>query len=419
MTAKILLPSTRPAHVTDTTDQKKTYSKNTVIGYLVPDFPGQTHAFFWGEVGAIEEAGATVKLYSTRRPPSNTCPHAFASEAIRRTTYLFPPAIGSSLVRILLHPVRTIRAIGYIAKLRETPIGQRLKLIALVPSASMLVEDARRSGVRHLHIHSCANAAHLGALAQILGNLPYSLTLHGDLTVYGVDHLAKMKGATFVAAVTRPLALQIKEVSPDIEAPVIWMGVDCDRFVPTTRPKNAIFTVTTIARLNHMKGHRFFLQAMALLREKGIFLNYRIVGDGAEKKAIEAEIARLGLQAQVQMLGALDEVKVLELLGQVDALALTSIGKGEAAPVAVMEAMSCGLPVICSYIGGTPDMINDGVNGFLVKQEDIEDIAKKLEQLVTNSELSMRMGQAARITAVDQFERYSNAIKLLNRIAAQ
>ena len=204
MTAKNLSASAIPAR--SPVWQNSANSRGLLIGYLVPEFPQQTHAFFWREIGAIEEAGVPVKLYSTRRPSPNTCPHAFASEAIKRTAYLFPPAIGSALARILLHPLRTMRAIGYIAGLGETAARQRLKLTGLIPSAATLVEDARRSGVTHLHVHSCANAAHLGALAWILGDLPYSLTLHGDLTVYGTDHAAKMHRAVFVAVVTRPLS---------------------------------------------------------------------------------------------------------------------------------------------------------------------------------------------------------------------
>ena len=51
------------------------------LGYLVPEFPGQTHAFFWREIQAIEETGMPVRIYSTRRPPSGSCPHVFASDA--------------------------------------------------------------------------------------------------------------------------------------------------------------------------------------------------------------------------------------------------------------------------------------------------------------------------------------------------
>lgn len=388
------------------------------LGYLVPEFPGQTHAFFWREIGAIEQAGMPVRLYSTRRPVPASCPHDFASEAIRRTTYLFPPRPGPVARRILSHPLRAAKAMAYIAGLRETPRQGKARLLALLPSAAMLVSDARRHSVTHLHIHSCANSAHLGALAHILGDLPYSLTLHGDLPVYGVDHAAKMKRARFVAAVTRPLARQIQAVSPGTDAPVIWMGVDCDRFAPASHTENPAFTVATVARLNHAKGHRFFLQALARLRDEGLIIHYRIAGDGPERDHIQAMISDLGLQDQVKMLGSLDETAILALLQGIDALALTSTGKGEAAPVTVMEAMACGLPVVCSVIGGTPDMIEDGVSGLLVEQEDVAAISTAVSRLARDPVLCRRMGDAARLSALSKFDRGLNARKLLDRITA-
>lgn len=386
------------------------------LGYLVPEFPGQTHAFFWREIDAIEQAGVSVRLYSTRRPAANACPHEFAARAAGRTTYLFPPSPGLAARRILGHPTRIPKAMTYLAGLKETPAKGKARLMALLPSAAMLAEDASRHGVTHLHIHSCADAAHLGALAHILGDLPYSLTLHGDLSVYGRDHAAKMKRARFVAAVTRPLASQITAVSPLTDAPVIWMGVDCDRFVPGPHSAGPVFTVATVARLNHAKGHRFFLQAMARLRDEGVTVHYRIAGEGPERDRIGAMIRDLELQDQVKMLGSLDETAILGLLHEVDALALTSTGEGEAAPVTVMEAMACGLPVICSRIGGTPDMITDGVDGLLVGQEDITAIAGAVGRLVRDPDLCHAFGIAARQTALSRFERRLNARKLLDRI---
>jgi colanic acid/amylovoran biosynthesis glycosyltransferase len=387
------------------------------IGYLVPEFPAQTHAFFWRELTAMEEAGRSVRIYSTRRPAADACPHAFGPMAAGRTHYLFPPRLAAS-ARLLGHPVRTAHAKAYLWGLKETPVAERARLFALLPSAADLVADARAQGVTHLHIHSCANAAHLGALANILGDLPYSLTLHGDLPVYGKDHAAKMARARFVSAVTRPLAEQIHAVDPKIRVPVIWMGVDGARFAPRPRPKNPIFTVATVARLNQVKGHRFFLRAMARLRDEGFDLRYRIAGEGPEQAAIEAEIARLGLGSQVELLGALDEAAVLDLLQASDALALTSIGKGEAAPVTVMEAMSCGLPVICSIIGGTPDMIEDGKDGFLLPQEDVPAIAEAVKQLMKDPDLAHRVGTAARISALSKFNFRANAMQLLQQIEA-
>lgn len=392
------------------------------IGYLIPEFPAQTHAFFWREMQAIEEVGVPVTLFSTRKPVSGSCPHAFAATAAARTQYLFPPRTRHALALLFRHPARAFKAIRYVISLSETPFATRSKFLALIGSAADLVAACREKGIAHVHIHSCANAAHLGALAHILGGIDYSLTLHGDLPVYGTDHKAKMAKATFVSAVTVPLQKALREeISATQPYPVIWMGVDTERFYPdpALRAKQRTpnrFEVVTVARLNNTKGHRFFLRAMAKLRIEGLDIHYRIAGEGPERANIEAEIAQLGLSDHVTLLGSVDEGVVLELLQSSDALALTSINKGEAAPVAIMEAMSCGLPTICSIIGGTPDMIEDGVDSFLVPQEDVEAISNAIRVLATDPARCAAMGAAARATAKIKFDHHRNALKLYEAI---
>lgn len=387
------------------------------IGYLVPEFPSQTHAFFWRELTAMEEAGARIHVFSTRRPPPEACPHEFRAAAVARTEYLFPPRIGAALGQILRHPLGTVRAAVHALGLSESPWRDRLRVLAMVPCAAMLARACEAEGIAHVHIHSCANSAHLGAMAAHLGGPAYSLTLHGDLPVYGRDHAAKMRGARFVSAVTRALAADIARISPGTAHPVIWMGVDTARFRPgPARPEGGPFTVVTVARLNRMKGHVFFLRAMAALVAEGHDLRYRIAGDGPERAAIEAEITRLGLGDRVEMLGSIDEGAVLALLQSADALALTSTGQGEAAPVAVMEAMACGLPVVASVIGGTPDMISGGTDGFLVPQEDVPAITAAFRHLLVTAGLAARISAAARETALRDFDHRQNAAKLLAAI---
>ncbi|MFD2858350.1 hypothetical protein ACFSZS_31320 [Seohaeicola zhoushanensis] len=242
------------------------------IGYLVPEFPGQTHAFFWRELSAIEESGVPVEVFSTRRPAPGSCPHGFAEAAAARTTYLFPPRGGAVAGFLAARPALLARAMAYVAGLTQTPAAQRAKLMALIASAADLVLHCRARGIDHVHIHSCANAAHVGALANILGGISYSLTLHGDLPVYGTDHGAKMARARFVSAVTAPLQASLRrEIGGNLRFPVIWMGVDTARFRPAPVPRapGGPFEVVSIARLNFTKGHRFFLRAMAKLRAEG------------------------------------------------------------------------------------------------------------------------------------------------------
>lgn len=396
-------------------------SKLGPIGYLVPEFPGQTHAFFWRELRAIEDSGVTVRLFSTRMPPPEACPHGFAEEARARTTYLFPPSPGPVARFLAVRPRALGRALAYAAGLGEARLSDRAAVVGLIASAAQLVLHCRAEGISHVHIHSCANAAHLGALANVLGGIDYSLTLHGDLPVYGTDHRAKMRRARFVSAVTAPLQAALRqEIGEAGRYPVIWMGVDTARFhadpaLRADRPAGR-FDVFSATRLNRAKGHRFFLRAMAQLRAEGLDIHYRLAGEGPEGAAIEAEIGRLGLGPHVELLGSVGEDRILSLLQSSDALALTSVGRGEAAPVAVMEAMACGLPPVCSMIGGTPDMIEDGVDGFLVPQEDVAAIAGAVRQLATDPDRRAAMGAAARATAVRLFDHRVNARALLREI---
>ena len=384
------------------------------LGYLVPEFPGQTHAFFWREAMAMEETGLSLQFLSTRRPPPDACPHDFRDAATARTHYLFPPSVGA-FGTLAARPGAALRAARYVTGLSETSAKGRARLLAFLPVAAELLRTCQREGLEHVHIHSCADAAHLGALLRILGGPTYSLTLHGDLPVYGTDHGAKFANASFVSAVTRPLADQIAAVAPGTCNPVIWMGVDCDAFSPTerTRTADAQLNVITVARLNRTKGHVFTLEAIAALVAEGHDIRYRIVGSGPEEAAIRSDIARLGLEDRVEMTGALGQSEVRKALAAADVLTLTSFGFGEAAPVTVMEAMASGLPVIVSRIGGTPDMVTDGVDGDLTPQEDAAAIAEALRRHATDPDHARKIGAAARQTALEKFDFRANARKLL------
>ena len=394
------------------------------IGYLVPQFPTQTHAFFWREARALEEAGVRVQFLSTTRPPPDSCPHDFADAARERTRYLFPPKILDAVRGLALRPRRTIQAVGYVLGLRETPIVERMKLLMLVPTAMDLVNTVRQQDIGHVHIHSCATAAHLGALGNILDELNYSLTLHGDLPVYGTDHPAKMQRARFVSTVTRPLQKSLEsEIGKDRPYPLIWMGVDTKLFRPNPdrqpRVPSDPLRILTVARLNAAKGHIYCLRAIAKLREDGIDIHYQIAGEGAARRDIEAEIGKLGLGDHVTLLGSVSEQTVLSLLHETHVVALTSIGLGEAAPVAVMEAMACGVPCIVSVIGGAPDMIDTGRNGILVPQKDVAAIADAMERIATEPGLLDAMSLQARKTAEQTFDHRHNALKLYAAIKGE
>jgi glycosyltransferase involved in cell wall biosynthesis len=371
------------------------------IGILIPEFPTQTHIFFWREIMALRRIGVTVDLLSTRKPKED-CPHEFGRTAAFETHYVYPPDL--TIAASALGGRGLARVAGYVASLSS---ASRTKALALVVCAADLAAYARRKGIEHVHVHSCADSSHVAAMSHLLTGLPFSVHVHGDLAVYGADHAQKLEHAAFVAVAARPHMEQVIERARVHRSRVfrMVMGVDVSHSnvrVPPTEKKP--LHLATVSRLALCKGHRYALEAIRRVKDAGVDVRYSIAGQGPDRGAIEADVARLGLSDRVELVGPRSEEGVRELLGTADVFMLTSVGLGEASPVAVMEAAACGVPSVCSRIGGTADMIESGVDGMLVDQEDVAGIADALQRLDSNRDHLARMGAAARRRAEREFD---------------
>jgi glycosyltransferase involved in cell wall biosynthesis len=162
--------------------------------------------------------------------------------------------------------------------------------------------------------------------------------------------------------------------------------------------------LVTVARLHPGKGILHALAAVHRGIQKGLDLSYTVAGEGPHRGAIEARIKELDLSSRVTLTGTLSEIEVYQLLSKSDALLLPSTGLGEAWPVAVMEAMGAGLPVIASSIGATPEMIVSGEDGLLVPKGDEDALLNSIIILANDIDARQRLGEAARKTARLRFD---------------
>jgi glycosyltransferase involved in cell wall biosynthesis len=369
---------------------------------------------------ALKQMGVEVAMLSTRRPPEGACRHEFAAEARRETHYVYPPSLADALRVLALRPAATARALAYLAGLKESSLKQRARGLGLLLCAADLLAECRRRDIQHVHVHSCADAAHVAALCRILGGPSYSLTLHGDLPVYGVDHASKMARASCISCDGPHLKEQIvnqvgypaEKVLPN------WMGLDTHQFSPAARSNGqpGQLQLATVARLDACKGHRFAITAVRKAIDEGCDVRYTLAGEGPERQNIERLIAQLQLGDRVKLLGTRGETEVLELLRRSDAFVLSSIGMGEAGPISLMEAMSCGLPAVCSIIGATPKMLDDGVEGFLIPQGDEAKLTQAFARLARDPALRQSLGAAARRRAVANFDSAATTRRLLEFI---
>lgn len=372
-----------------------------VIGLLMPDFPGQTDCAWWRVGQAMRGFGLELQMLSTRRPAGEVSCHDFLVAESKQTHYCWPPAWGAVVRTWVRHPSAFFRGFAYLAGLKESNALEKLKLAPLLAAAADLKDYARRRGIEAIFVHSCANAAHLAAMCNEMGGPRYALRLGGDLDVYGKDHASKMRRAAFVASAAPAYIPEVVRRAglPEQRIMWTWVGVDLEKFTPGDRSwerqRPDELQVVTVARLNRGKGHEDVLQAIALLRDRTIGVRWHVIGAGPHEQALRTRVDELGLSDRVELCGATGTDDVIAHLRRADVAVLASHGKGEAAPAFVCEAMACGVPVICTRIGATQEMMTDGVEGFLVPQHDPGAIADSLARMAEDESLRQAMARAA------------------------
>lgn len=188
-------------------------------------------------------------------------------------------------------------------------------------------------------------------------------------------------------------------------------GVDIERYVPPEVPRTdnpETFRVGCVAHLLPVKGQVHLVEALARWSTRTDAPSPRLVlagraDDPTYADEIRRRITAHGLEGAVELAGAIDEIP--RFLHGLDAFVLPSLGRGrmEGCPVALLEAMSAGLPCIASNIPGSRDVIEHGTSGLLVPPEDPDALAAALEQLRSSADLRHRLGMAARRRCVEQF----------------
>ena len=196
------------------------------IGYFIPEFPGQTHAFFWRERRALQALGIQAEWLSTRRPPKKIISHSWAKEAEQGTTYLLPFTASDSaraFVEILkAGPIAWWRCLQSIISGPNLSLKDRAKLFAMIGVAGKLSWISKQANWQHIHVHSCANSANIAMLNYFLTGVNYSLTLHGPaLETYGNNQEEKWRYSLFSLVVSDKLLDGVKVQLPEASAVVV------------------------------------------------------------------------------------------------------------------------------------------------------------------------------------------------------
>jgi glycosyltransferase involved in cell wall biosynthesis len=180
------------------------------------------------------------------------------------------------------------------------------------------------------------------------------------------------------------------------------MGVDCQKINMSIRKfvKNNQLRILTIARLVEKKGVEYGIRAVTELNAKYDNIEYNIIGDGPLRNRCAQLIQESNMENKIHLLGRLDQKQVYQLIEKSHILLCPSVtstdGDQEGIPVALMEAMAAGLPVISTRHSGIPELVQDGVSGFLVPERNIKELTDKLIYLLEHPEIWADMCRAGR-----------------------
>jgi colanic acid/amylovoran biosynthesis glycosyltransferase len=373
------------------------------IAYFINQYPKVSHTFIRSEIMTLESLGVNVTRFALRGWDAEVADPLDEGERAR-TRYILKHGILNVLTLALIEFIRGPMAFALALRLAIQIAwkGDRTVLHHLFSAAegAVLARWARQEGIQHVHAHFGTNPAEIVMLANAISGLPYSFTVHGadewDMPRQ-LKIAEKVRHARFVIAIshfTRAQVLRWARTEDHAKVHVVHCGLG-DEYLdrPAARlPQEPNFVC--VGRLCTAKSQHLIVEAIARLKARGIFARLVLVGDGEMRGSIESTIRAYGLEDRVCITGWASGEKVRQEIECARIFLLPSLAEG--LPVAIMEAMALGRPIVATYVGGIPELVRNDQEGWLVPASDVDSITEAISRaLALDQDVLAGMGRAA------------------------
>jgi hypothetical protein len=274
-----------------------------------------------------------------------------------------------------------------------------------VALASEMVRTSKQEGLDIINVHYSVPHATSAYLNREITGVPYVVTLHGsDVTIVGSDpsyqpvNNHSVEKADAVTAVSEFLRREARErlgierdvkVIPNFVDPDVFYPAECDVLA---RGSDDEVVITHVSNFRPVKRVQDLVYAMKLVVKAAPNARLLLVGDGPDRGPVERLVDQLGLRRNVTLTGFRSDVPNLMRCSDIAVLSSES----ESAPLTLLEAMSSGLPMVATSVGGIPEIVESGVDGVIVPPKHPEVLAEAIIPLVRDPELRKRIGQNAR-----------------------
>ncbi|MCP5380908.1 MAG: glycosyltransferase [Kordiimonadaceae bacterium] len=361
--------------------------KEKNIAYLAPAIPALSETFVYNEIFALRERDYKIFPLSIHRPVD-------VSESIREKMgpvhYLYKDGVIIFIMAffqcLFTRPMGTLKALGllisdffHVGLFNLAAYKLIYQFFAACRAARLFIVN----GNEHIHVHFGNVPCQVAMYASAISSIPFTVTSHAnDIFEHGLLLKRKAERAKYFVTISdfnRRFLLEIGLPANKIR--IVRCGVDL-KYDGAEKNTSEKIRLCSLGRLVEKKGMLTLIDAVALLKERGVPVSLSIAGDGPERGQIEKSIAEKNLTDHVEMIGALDNKDVGPWMAKHDIFVLAcqkdKNGDMDGIPVVLMEAMMLGLSVISTRISGIPELIIDGKTGLLVEPKDAEALAEAI-----------------------------------------
>lgn len=394
------------------------------LAIVVNGFPRLSETFVLQELLELERLGLRLHVVALRRPEEVVTQEALAR--LKADVEYLPdlaeadPKLALKIAHVVLFIRHPVRYLNGIADCIASPDYSRGDLRRAVLLAHRLV----RLGTPPLYVHFANRPATVGRFAALITGVPFGLSAHAkDIWLTPRKELArKVRDAQIVLTCTadghRYLASLAGSRTPVVLA---HHGVEIGNRRRNTAPEPPT-TVLSVGRLVAKKGHDTLVRAAALLRDRGVDVQLRIVGEGAEWSHLQRLVHELDVNDRVTFTGPLSEAEVRREYerAHVFALACKELENGDrdGIPNVLLEAMAYGLPIVSTRCSGILEAVEDGRSALLADPGDAEGVADRLAEIVSDELLRGRLGSGAAQRVQRHFDRERNLPTVIDALRA-
>lgn len=391
-----------------------------VIAYLTSVYARAGDTFIRREVEELRRLGWTVHTFSIRRADASEQVSEEILREQRTTDFILERGPGRLLLALartaLRSPRRLLRAMRQAGRIRPPGIRSWLWHNFYLIEAAYLAERLEELHVELLHDHISMSSATVAMLASTLADVPFSMTVHGPHDFMEARHWAlaeKIRAASLTVVISdfgKSQCMLFASPREWHKLAVVRCGLDEPAHLVPQASVNGSRLVC-VGRLSPEKGQVLLVEAVAQLEKAGIQAEVVFVGDGPSRREIEQRAVALGIADRIRLVGWQSSAEVREWISGSLALVLPSFAEG--IPVVLMEAMALKRAVVSTYVGGIPELVRDGENGWLVPAGSVEALAGAIRELLgAPPERLARMGELGRLRVLELHDSATEVRKL-------